>query len=283
MTDNAQHPSSAAVLSNGRSARTGLHAFLLELAHFTRKEAQACIFAGLFFASVLLVPRGGVLGVPRYDLLLLIALAVQGWLLWSGRESWDELKAICLFHVLGFALELFKTSSGIKSWSYPDFAYTKLLGVPLFSGFMYAAVGSYIIQAWRLLQLRVEHHPPYWMATLIATLIYLNFFTHHFIGDYRWVLGAAALGLYARARVVFRPWQRDRRMPLPLALCLVGFFIWLAENIATFFGLWAYPHQLGAWAAVHVSKWSAWSLLVLMSFTIVTHLKHVKATVHVPD
>jgi hypothetical protein len=46
--------------------------------------------------------------------------------------------------------------------------------------------------------------------------------------------------------------------------------------------VWAYPHQPGAWAAVHVTKWSAWSLLVLMSFTIVTNLKHIKATVHVP-
>ena len=257
-------------------------ALLIEFAQFTRKEAQACLFAGLFFASVLCVPRAGVLGLPRYDVLLLIAVTIQGWMLWTGRESWDELKAICLFHVLGFALEAFKTSAGIRSWSYPDFAYTKLFGVPLFSGFMYAAVGSYIIQAWRLFNLRVEHHPPYWMAGLIATLLYLNFFTHHFIGDYRWVLAAAALGLYARSRVVFRPHRVDRRMPLSLALVLIGFFIWLAENVGTFFGLWAYPHQLGAWAVVHLSKWSAWSLLVLMSFTIVTNLKHIKATVHVP-
>lgn len=264
------------------AARLDWRAWLREFLHFTLKEAHACIFAGLFFASVLFVPRAGVLGVPRYDLLLLIALVIQAGLVWTGRETADELKAICLFHLLGFALEVFKTSSGVKSWSYPDFAYTKVFGVPLFSGFMYAAVGSYIIQAWRLLNLRVEHHPPYWMAGLIASAIYLNFFTHHFIGDYRWYLAAVALGLYARAQIVFRPYRIDRRMPLALGLVLVGFFIWLAENIGTFFGLWAYPHQLGAWAAVHVTKWSAWSLLVLMSFTIVTNLKHIKATVYVP-
>ena len=254
----------------------------LEFLHFTWKEAQACVFAGLFFAAVFLVPRHGLLGVPRYDVLLLVAVIVQAWMLYSGRETVDELKAVGLFHVLGFALEVFKTSSGIRSWSYPDFAYTKVLGVPLFSGFMYAAVGSYIIQAWRLMHLRVEHHPPYWMAGLVATALYLNFFSHHYIGDYRWILAAVALGLYARAQVVFRPYRRDRRMPLALALVLIGFFIWLAENLGTFFGLWAYPHQLGAWAAVHVTKWSAWSLLVLMSFTIVTNLKHIKATVQVP-
>jgi uncharacterized membrane protein YoaT (DUF817 family) len=263
-------------------SRSDARALLAEFLHFTLKEARSCVFAGLFFAAVLFVPRTGIFGLPRYDALLVIALVIQVWLLRTGRESLDELKAICLFHVLGFALEVFKTSSGVKSWSYPDFGYTKVLGVPLFSGFMYAAVGSYIIQAWRLLNLRVVHHPPYWMAGLIATATYLNFFTHHYIGDYRWYLAAAALGLYARSQIVFRPHLRDRRMPLSLTLVLVGFFIWLAENIGTFFGLWAYPHQLGAWAAVHVSKWSAWSLLVLMSFTIVTNLKHVKATVHVP-
>jgi uncharacterized membrane protein YoaT (DUF817 family) len=258
------------------------HELIIELLHFTLKEARSCIFAGLFFASVVLIPRAGVLGIPRYDVLLCIAIFIQAWLLWAGHESMDELKAICLFHLLGFALEVFKTSSGIKSWSYPDVAYTKIFGVPLYSGFMYAAVGSYIIQAWRLLDLRVEHHPPYWMAGLIATAIYLNFFTQHYIGDYRWYLAAAALGLYARAQVVFRPHLHDRQMPLFLALILIGFFLWVAENLGTFFGLWSYPHQLEAWAAVHVSKWSAWSLLVLMSFTIVTNLKHIKATVRVP-
>ena len=256
---------------------------VLEFLMFGIKEARACLFAGLFFACVVLMPRAGLLGVPRYDLLLVAALAIQAWMLKSGLETRDELKAICLFHALGFALEAFKTSSGIKSWSYPDFAYTKILGVPLFSGFMYAAVGSYIIQAWRLLDLRVRHHPPYWMAALVALLIYLNFFTHHALGDVRWYLAAVALGLYARTTVSFRPLDRERRMPLLLGFVLTGFFIWLAENLGTFWGLWRYPNQLGAWSAVHVSKWSSWSLLVIMTFTIIANLKHVKARIHVPE
>lgn len=266
-------------------AHTGsrLRAAAQELLQFILKEARACLFAGLFFVAVLLVPRAGALHVPRYDLLLLIAVGIQAAMVWGKFETLDELKAICLFHVLGFALEVFKTSNGVKSWSYPDLAYTKVFNVPLFSGFMYAAVGSYIIQAWRLLQVRVEHHPPYWMAAVLAGAIYLNFFTNHYISDYRWYLAACALGLYARAKIVFRPYRQDRRLPLSIALVLVGFVIWLAENAGTFFGLWAYPYQLGAWAAVHVNKWSSWSLLVLMTFTIVTNLKHVKATVHVPQ
>lgn len=261
---------------------TGLRRFVWEFWFFGLKNARSCLFVGLFFAAVFVTPRAGLWGVPRYDLLLIAALAIQIAMVATRLESWDELKAISLFHVVGFALEVFKTSSGIKSWAYPDFAYTKLWGVPLFSGFMYAAVGSYIIQAWRLFDLRIQHHPLYPMAALVAVLIYANFFTHHYIGDYRWYLAACALGLYARTTVVYRPLDRDRRMPLLLAFVLIGFFIWLAENISTFAGVWAYPNQLGAWSTVHVGKWSSWSMLVVMTFTIVANLKHIKRHIHVP-
>lgn len=261
----------------------GFARFVIEFLYFGIKEARACLFAGLFFVSIFLVPKAGLLGLPRYDVLLVIALAIQFFMIWSRLETWDEAKAIGLFHIVGFALEVFKTSGSIQSWSYPDFAYTKVLGVPLFSGFMYAAVGSYIIQAWRLFDLRITHHPSYWMATLVALAIYANFFTHHFIGDYRWYIAACALGLYARTTVTFRPYDRDRKMPLLLAFVLIGFFIWLAENISTFFGIWSYPNQLGAWSAVHIGKWSSWSLLVIMTFTIVAHLKHIKRQIHVPE
>jgi uncharacterized membrane protein YoaT (DUF817 family) len=268
---------------DARPELTGLRRGLIEFLYFGIKQARACLFAGLFFAAVFLVPRAGLLGIPRYDLLLLIALAIQAWMVWAKLETWDELKAISLFHVIGFALEVFKTSSGIQSWSYPDFAYTKLFGVPLFSGFMYAAVGSYIIQAWRLMDVRIRHHPPYWMAALMAAAIYANFFTHHFVPDFRWYLAAIALGLYARASVTFRPLDRDRTMPLLVGFLLVGFFIWLAENLSTFFGVWRYPDQIRTWTSVHVGKWSSWSLLVIMTFTIVANLKHIKERIHVPE
>ena len=256
--------------------------FAREFVAFGLKEARACIFAGSFFLAVFAVPRAGIFGIPRYDLLLIIALLIQAVLYFTGIETLDEVKAITLFHILGFALEAFKTSPAIGAWSYPDFAYTKVLGVPLFSGFMYAAVGSYIIQAWRILELRVRHHPPYWMAATLAILIYANFFTHHYIPDLRWYLAACALGLYARTTVIFRPLDRDRWMPATVGFVLTGFFIWLAENISTFFGIWRYPNQMGAWAAVHVGKWSSWSLLVIMTWTIVANLKHVKERIHVP-
>jgi len=261
----------------------GFRRFWVEFLYFGVKEARSCLFVGLFFATVFSVPRGGVLGIPRYDLLLIVALLIQVWMVWTKLETMDELKAISLFHLIGFGLEAFKVSSGIKSWSYPDFAYTKLFAVPLFSGFMYAAVGSYMIQAWRLFELRVKHHPPIWMACLIALLIYINFFTHHYIGDYRWYLAACALGLYARTVVYFKPYDKERKMPLLVSFVLIGFFIWLAENISTIFGIWKYPNQLGAWSVVHVGKWSSWSLLVIMTFTIVANLKHIKSKINIPD
>ena len=261
----------------------GYRRFFVEFFYFGIKQARSCLFAVLFFIALFTLPRPGLAAIPRYDVLLIIALLIQIWMVKAKLETIDELKAICLFHLIGFALEVFKTSQGIKSWSYPDFAYTKFLGVPLFSGFMYAAVGSYITQSWRMMNLKIKHHPPYWMAGLVAILIYANFFTHHYIGDYRWYIAAGVLGLYARTTVIFTPLDRERQMPLLLSFVLIGFFIWLAENISTFFHVWQYPDQIGAWATVHVGKWSSWSLLVMMTFTIVANLKHIKRHIHVPD
>lgn len=263
--------------SNGQSN------ILIESKYFVIKQARACIFVVLFFAAVFLLPREGLGIIPRYDALLLIALAIQAFMLFSGIETADEMKSIFLFHFIGFCLEAFKTSSHIQSWSYPDFAYTKVFGVPLFSGFMYAAVGSYIIQAWRLFDVKIRHHPPYWMATTIALMIYANFFTHHYIGDFRWYIAACAIGLYARSTVIFTVLDRERRIPLIFTFILMGLSIWLAENLSTFYGIWKYPNQIGAWSTVHLGKWSSWSLLIIMTFTIVANLKHIKASIHIPE
>jgi uncharacterized membrane protein YoaT (DUF817 family) len=272
-------------LTSGRTWRglATVSAGAREWLYFGLKEARACLFVVLFFAAVFAMPRAGLFGIARYDLLLIWALGIQAWMLWAGLETWDEARAIALFHAVGFALEVFKVSPAIGSWSYPDDAVSKLFGVPLFAGFMYASVGSYIIQAWRLFDLRIRHHPPYWLAWGVAMAIYANFFTHHFIGDWRGYLAALAVGIYARTVVEFRPIDRVRRMPLLLAFVLIGFFIWLAENLGTFFSLWRYPHQMGAWATVHAGKWGSWALLVVMTFTIVANLKHVKSRIHVPE
>jgi uncharacterized membrane protein YoaT (DUF817 family) len=53
-----------------RPSLAGLSRFVVEFLYFGVKEARACLFAGLFFLSVFIVPRGGVLGLPRYDVIL---------------------------------------------------------------------------------------------------------------------------------------------------------------------------------------------------------------------
>jgi uncharacterized membrane protein YoaT (DUF817 family) len=66
-------------------------------------------------------------------------------------------------------------------------------------------------------------------------------------------------------------------MPVLLAFLLTGFFIWLAENFATFFGAWQYPNQANNWKLVHPGKVTSWLLLFIVSFLIVAQLKRTKA------
>ena len=92
----------------------------LEFLAFGLKQVRACIFVGLFFAAVFSMPRAGAFGIPRYDLLLLWAIVIQAGMVLGRLETLDELKAVCLFHAVGFVLEVFKTSNAVGSWSYPD-------------------------------------------------------------------------------------------------------------------------------------------------------------------
>lgn len=75
---------------------------------------------------------------------------------------------------------------------------------------------------------------------------------------------------------LYRVLGKARRMPLIATFFLIGCFVWLGENIATFLGAWQYPNQRGGWSMVHPRKISSWFLLVIVSFMIVAQLKHVK-------
>ena len=141
---------------------------------------------------------------------------------------------------------------------------------------MYAAVASYMCQAWRILELDLERYPPYVLSVPLSAAVYLNFFTEHFIADLRWVLAAAVACVFWRTRVRFRVTERTRRMPLLLSFALIGLFVWVAENISTFLGAWVYPEQREAWRMVSAGKISSWVLLVIVSFLIVADLKHMR-------
>lgn len=65
-------------------------------------------------------------------------------------ESWREASVILIFHLVATLMEAFKTHPSIGSWSYPEGFSIGIMAVPLFAGFMYSAVGSYIARVWRI-------------------------------------------------------------------------------------------------------------------------------------
>lgn len=243
---------------------------LSDLWWFGLKQAWACLFGalllGLILASHLFWPDAAPLA--RYDFLFLSALVIQVLMLAFRLETWDEAKVIFIFHVVGTAMEVFKTHMG--SWVYPEDSFFRIGGVPLFSGFMYASVGSYFARVWRLFDFRFSHYPPPWSPFVLAAAIYVNFFTHHYVWDLRWLLFAVTGIMYARCRIYFTPNGRRHSMPVLLALFLGAFFIWLAENMATFGKIWLYPNQHAGWQLVSLSKLGSWFLLMIISGVLVT-------------
>ena len=247
----------------------GPAAWLYEFVLFGIKQAWACLFGGamlaLLLATHLFYPEDATL--HRYDFLTLTALAIQIAMLALRLETWDEAKVILAFHIVGTAMEVFKTAAG--SWVYPEAAMLRIAGVPLFSGFMYASVGSYIARVWRIFDFRFEPYPRPWKTWLLAIAIYVNFFAHHYLPDARYLLFAAIVLLFWRARIYFTVWREQRWMPLIVGWLLVALFIWFAENLATFANAWAYPDQEHGWQMVSLAKLGSWYLLMYISFVLV--------------
>jgi uncharacterized membrane protein YoaT (DUF817 family) len=250
----------------GRGWGLWAYEFLL----FGFKQAWACLFGALLLALLiatnLFYPDDA--SLYRYDFLTLAAIAIQAGMLALRLETWDEAKVIVLFHLAGTAMEVFKTAAG--SWVYPEEAVLRVGGVPLFSGFMYASVGSYIARVWRIFDFRFSCFPARVGTWILAAAIYLNFFAHHFLPDARWLLFAATAVLFWRTRVHFRDFRDHRWMPLLAGFMLVALFLWFAENIATFANAWTYPDQSGGWRPVSLAKFGSWFLLMIVSFVLVS-------------
>ncbi len=247
--------------------------FCKQLALFGYLQAISCIFPVLIFLS-LAVSTQFHTGIARYDMLLIICIVVQMIMCRTGLETRDEVYVITLFHLIGLVLELHKVHRG--SWSYPEEAYTKIWGVPLYAGFMYASVGSYICQAWRNLDLDTTNWPRDLYAWIAGAAIYLNFFSNSWIPDLRVYITLVLLVIFRRTYFRFRLQQYTYRIHALLSFVIIGFFIWLAENIATFFGAWRYAYQHAGWKMVSVHKITSWSLLVIVSIILVGQLKRLK-------
>jgi len=239
-----------------------------ELIMFIVKMGWAALFGGLLLIAMMLTHRlwQDDWPIARYDALFAYALSLQILFLVFRLETVGEAKVILLFHLTGTIMEIFKLHMG--SWDYPGAGLIKIGGVPLFSGFMYASVGSFMARAIRLFDMRFAPYPPYWAALLFACAIYLNFFTYHFMPDIRLGLFAASLLLYARTRVWYRigGWYW---MPMPIAGGLSAFVLWVAENVGTATKIWLYSGQVPG-QLVHFSKMGSWYLLLYVSFVTVT-------------
>jgi uncharacterized membrane protein YoaT (DUF817 family) len=240
-----------------------------EFLRFGIKQAWACLFGGLLLgliiATRLWYPPACPL--PRNDALIIASLAIQGALLAFRLESIQEAKVIFIFHLVGTVMELFKTSVG--SWNYPDMSYLRIGHVPLFTGFMYGAIGSYLFRIWRLLDFRFTRHPKLSSLVALSIAIYANFFTDHWGVDLRLLLLAITAALFARTTIYFRMWKTHRHMPLLLGFSLVALFIWFGENIGTASRVWLYPNQTKVWVMVSPVKLTSWFLLMLISYTMV--------------
>lgn len=243
-----------------------------ELLWFGRTQVLACLFGILLLAGILLTRHWTPdLGFARSDLLFLYALSLQVALIAFRLEHRDEVVVILAFHLLATLMEWFKTSPGIGSWQYPEEgAIFRVYRVPLFAGFLYAAVGSYLARSWRLFDLRFTGYPPVWLTVVLALLAYVNFFTHHFTVDIRWLLIGASVILFGRCRVSFQTGSRRRSMPLLAGLFAVAFAIWIAENLGTWARAWVYPSQENGWELVSIQKFWAWYLLMMLSFVLVS-------------
>ncbi len=253
-----------------RLPRRGISGAWVEFLVFGLKQAWACLFGatmlGLIIATHLFYPAEVTLS--RYDFLFLSAFAFQLFMLGAKLETLDEAKVILIFHLVGTAMEIFKTGAG--SWIYPEENLFRIGGVPLFSGFMYAAVGSYIARISRLFDMRYSAYPNFIASLVLCAAIYANFFAHHFIFDFRLGLFAVTGILYWRTTVHYRVFRFRHRMPLLVGFLLVAMFIWLAENIGTISKAWLYPAQLSGWVPVSPAKLGSWYLLMIISFVLVT-------------
>lgn len=253
----------------GDWARARLPRGLADLTMFVLKQGWACLFGGLLLLAMILTRMVWQDGwaIHRYDALLVFALLVQAAFLRFGLETWAEARVILLFHLTGTVMEWFKVAQG--SWSYPEPAVMAVMGVPLFSGFMYASVGSYMARVIRIFDMRFAPYPPLWTTFLLAGAIYVNFFTHHFLPDIRVALFVATVVIFARTRIWFRITDDLHWMPLPVAAFLSAVALWLAENIGTATGTWLYSGQLPG-DIVSVAKFGSWYLLLYVAFVTVT-------------
>lgn len=241
------------------------------LASFVWLEAQACAFPFALVALLALTRAVELPWIARYDWMFVFCVLIQLVMVALRIETWRDAAVVGLFHLLGMGLELYKVSNG--SWSYPGESLLAVGPVPLYAGFMYGSVASFMALAWRKHRLHPEGWPPTPAALLVGVLIYLQFFVPTWSIASRIAMVIVVAFAFRRCTVHFDCAGDRYWIPMPLAFLLIGSMIYVAENIATFLGAWSYPYQAEGWVPVHGAKLFSWVLLMTVSLIVVAEYK----------
>jgi len=219
-----------------------------------------------------------IFGIYRYDVLLAYALGIQFFLVYFKLETLREVWVIAVFHIMAMAMELFLTHPKIGSWYYPEPAAFRIATVPLFAGFMYSAVGSFLARGLRLFKASFTNLPRFIWVSVLVVLSYANFFTKFFVPDIRNILFIVSVILFWKTKIFFQINNENNsqlsnakqyQLPFLPLLLFLAFLVWLAENIATFANIWRYPSQVDSWHMVGWGKLGSWYLLLTLSLVLV--------------
>jgi uncharacterized membrane protein YoaT (DUF817 family) len=124
---------------------------------FFIKQLRSVLFGALILLGLAVSKYLALPGLERYDWLLIYVILIQVFLLLTKFETAFDLIAILIFHIMGMILEIYKVRFG--SWSYPEPGLFKFFGVPLYSAFMYSAIGSYVVRIIKEMEIEVKHWP----------------------------------------------------------------------------------------------------------------------------
>jgi len=242
---------------------------LKEFLVFVKKQASSALFGGIMLFALILSKYINFGDIYRYDFLFVFAILVQIILIITKAEKPKEVLAIIIFHICAMGMEVFKTSPMVGSWAYPEKAIFAISTVPLFTGFMYSSVGSYIARAWRINNFKFHKMPNGVTLFLLGTLIYINFFTNHFIQDIRYFIFILAIIIFWQTKFYATLTTKTYQIHPLITNALLALFVWLAEQIGTFARAWIYPNQTTDWHPVTFHMYTSWYMLLIFSFTII--------------
>ncbi len=252
----------------GDFVRARLPASAREPAMFVLKHLWAGLFGGVLMVAIAVSNAiwNDAWPVARYDVLLVLAVVVQGLFLLFRLESREEVLALVGFSILGLGMEIYNTAAG--NWTYPEEGVFAVAHVPLFVGAMYSAVGVCVLRMIRIFEMSFVPFPPKWAGVALGIAIYINFFTQHFLYDIRIVLFVLLIVLFWRTRIEFTPFKGRRwSMPMLASLFFSALGVWLAENLGTITGTWAYDGQ-SQYEWVSLATLGSWALFLYVALMV---------------